>query len=190
MKHIKDSKYQTNLYGKIDETFCLINYCAYSLLSTINYIRDIDENTNGKFYVNNNYYTYTYTDEIGLLKLPSIDYLDEKSKDNNISDMINQMTNLTLYGVSRFIFDNTKYLLLELKDDIFHCDMLDTICTIINSEQLDKFNFIFINSNYYKTEDKNLINMRFFNSDSKEVSDNGIACGICFDYHLYHFVHF
>jgi 2-aminoadipate transaminase len=188
LKHIKDSKYQTNLYGKIDETFCLINYCAYSLLSTINYIRDIDENTNGKFYVNNNYYTYTYTDEIGLLKLPSIDYLDEKSKDNNISDMINQMTNLTLYGVSRFIFDNTKYLLLELKDDIFHCDMLDTICTIINSEQLDKFNFIFINSNYYKTEDKNLINMRFFNSDSKEVSDNGIACGICFDYHLYHFV--
>lgn len=188
LKHIKDSKYQTSIYGKIDETFCLINYCAYSLLSTINYIRDIDENTNGKFYVNNNYYSYTYTDEIGLLKLPSIDYLDDKSKDNIISDMINQMTNLTLYGVSRFIFDNTKYLLLELKDDIFHCDMLDTICTIINSEQSDKFNFIFINSNYYKIDDKNLINMRFFDSDSKEVSDNGIACAICFDYHLYHFV--
>lgn len=188
LKHIKDSKYQTSIYGKIDETFCLINYCAYSLLSTINYIRDIDENTNGKFYVNNNYYSYTYTDEIGLLKLPSIDYLDDKSKDNNISDIINQMTNLTLYGVSRFIFDNTKYLLLELKDDIFYCDMLDTICTIINSEQSDKFNFIFINSNYYKIDDKNLINMRFFNSDSKEVSDNGIACAICFDYHLYHFV--
>ena len=30
--------------------------------------------------------------------------------------------------------------------------------------------------------------MRFFNSDSKEVSDNGIACAVCFDYHLYHFV--
>jgi DNA-binding transcriptional MocR family regulator/dihydrodipicolinate reductase len=188
LKHIKDSKYQTVIYGKIDEKFCLINYCAYSLLSTINYIRDIDENTNGKFYVNNNYYSYTYTDEIGLLKLPSIDYLDDKSKDNTISEMINQMTNLILYGVSRFIFDNTKYLLLELKDNIFNCDMLDTICTIINSDQSDKFNVIFINSNYYKIEDKNLINLRFFDSDSKEVSDNGIACAICFDYHLYHFV--
>jgi hypothetical protein len=88
----------------------------------------------------------------------------------------------------RFIFDNTKYLLLELKDNIFNCDMLDTICTIINSDQSDKFNVIFINSNYYKIEDKNLINLRFFDSDSKEVSDNGIACAICFDYHLYHFV--
>ena len=165
LKHIKDSKYQTSIYGKIDETFCLINYCAYSLLSTINYIRDIDENTNGKFYVNNIYYSYTYTDEIYLLKLPSIDYLEDKTKDNYISDMINQMTNLTLYGVSRFIFDNTKYLLLELKDDIFHCDMLDTICTIINSEQSDKFNFIFINSNYYKIDDKNLINKELKDAD-------------------------
>ena len=102
--------------------------------------------------------------------------------------MINQMTNLILYGVSRFTFDNTNYLLLELKDNIFSYDMLDTISTIINSEQSDKFNIIFINSNYYKTEDKNLINMRFFNSESKEVSDNGIGCAICFDYHLYHFV--
>jgi 2-aminoadipate transaminase len=188
LKHIKDSKYQTIIYGKIDDKFSLINYCAYALLSTINYIKDNDENTNGKFYINNNYYSYTYTDEICLLKLPSIDYLNDKIKDNYISDMINQMTNLTLYGVSRFTYDNTKYLLLELKDNIFSCDMLDTICTIINSEQSEKFNIIFINSNYYKTEDKNLIDMRFFNSDSKEVSDNGIACTICFDYYLYHFV--
>lgn len=191
LKHIKDSKYQTTIYSKIDNKFNSINYCAYSLMSTINYIKEIDENTNGKFYINNNCYSYTYTDEICLLKLPSIEYLNDKTKDNNIiSDMINQMTNLILYGVSRFIFDDTKFLLLELKDNIFSCDMLDTICTIINSEQSydNKFNIIFINSNYYKLEDKNLINMRFFNSDSKEVSDNGIACAICFDYHLYHFV--
>jgi len=30
--------------------------------------------------------------------------------------------------------------------------------------------------------------VRFFSSESKEVTDNGIACTICFDYHLYHFV--
>ena len=29
---------------------------------------------------------------------------------------------------------------------------------------------IFINSHYYNLENKNLINMRFFDSDSKEVS--------------------
>ena len=80
-----------------------------------------------------------------MLKLPSIDYLNEKTKDNSISDMINQMTNLILYGVSRFIFNDTKFLLLELKDNIFNCDMLDTISTIINSEQSydNKFNIIF-----------------------------------------------
>lgn len=188
LKHIKDSKYQTTIYGKIDGKFSLNNYCAYSLMATINYIRDYDENTNGKFYVNNIYYSYTYTDEIYLLKLPSIDYLEDKTKDNYISDMINQMTNLILYGVSRYTFDNTNYLLLELKDNIFSCDMLDTICTIINTEHSDKFNVIFINSNYYKSEDKNIINVRFFSSESKEVTDNGIACTICFDYHLYHFV--
>ena len=190
LKHIKDSKYQTTIYGKIDKNFQLINYCAYSLISTINYIKELDENVNGKFFIDNISYSYTYTDDICLLKLPHVNYLEDKTKDNYISDMINQMTNLILFGVSRYTFENSRYLLLELKDNVFKCDMLDTVCTVINSEQPQdkKFNMIFINSHYYNLENKNLINMRFFDSDSKEVSDNGIGCTIGFDYYLYHFI--
>ncbi len=190
LKHIKDDKYQTQIYGKNNNTFEMIDYCAYSLLTAVNYIRENDEHSSGKFYVDNNQYTYTSSDQFCMIKLPTSTYLEGKSKDNYINEMINQMTNLILFGVSRYTSGNSRYLLLELKDNVFDSDMLDTICTVINSEQQQnkKFNMIFINSNFYTTENKNTINLRFFNTESNEVSDNGIGCAVAFEYFLFHFI--
>jgi hypothetical protein len=125
-----------------------------------------------------------------MVKIPPATYLEEKSKDNYINNIINQMTDLVLYGVSRYTCENSKYLLLELKDNIFEYNMLDTICTIINSEQQTnmKFNIVFINSYFHTSDNKNVINIRFFDTESNEVSDNGIGCTVAFEYYLYHFI--
>ena len=190
LKHIKDDKYQYQIYGKTGKTFDLINYCGYSLLAAVNYIRENDEHSSGKLSIDNTQYAYTSSDKFCMVKLPFASYLESKGIDNHINEVVNQMTNLILFGVSRYICNNVIYLLLEVKDNIFDSDMLDTICTIINSEQEQnkKFNMIFINSNFHTTDNKNIINLRFFDTESNEVSDNGIGCAIAFEYYLYHFI--
>jgi hypothetical protein len=119
------------------------------------YIKEIDENVNGKFYIDNTSYSYTYTDEICLLKLPSVNYLEDKPKDSYISDMINQMTNLILYGVSRYTFENTRYLLLELKDNIFNLEK--------NNTRIFSYSLSYINLKNDKLKSK-------FNIDMREVN--------------------
>jgi len=190
LKHMKDDKYQSQIFAKTNKTFELINYCAYSLLTAVNYIKENNDCESGKFYIDNNQYTFTSIDRFCMVRIPPATYLEEKSKDTYINDMINQMTNLVLYGVSRYTCDNSKYLLLELKDNIFESDILNTICSLINSEQQPnmKFNIVFINSYFHTSENKNVINIRFFDTESNEVSDNGIGCSVAFEYYLYHFI--
>ncbi len=190
LKHNKDANYISYIYSNINNNWEMINYCGYSLLTAVNYIRENNEYESGKFSIDNTTYTFTSSDQFCMVKLPQSTYLDGKKRDNYINDMINQMTDLVLFGVSRYKIGDTKYLLLELKDNIFDADMLDTICTVINSEQGEnnKFNIIFMNSNFYTTHENNTINMRFFDINSNECSDNGTGCSIAFEYYMYHFI--
>ncbi len=189
-----DVKYNCNIYSVKNNTFNKINYCAYSLLVAKKYL---ENKIDGEFIVNNIEYTFDSDSTTGtsIIELPSLNYFDNKSKDESINSIINQMTNLTLFGVSRYEFSGNKYLILEIKDNVFDNanDMLETICTIINSEQPDddKYIITFINIKTFHNNvdtNPNIIYLECFDSASNQkTSEYSVSCLGAIEYWLYHF---
>ena len=171
-----------------------IDYCGYTMGSIAKYIWNNQKVSNGYLQVGNTCYDFEILSKNSItkciIKLPNLNYIDDKEKDNSINDLVYQITNMTLFGVNRYTFNNKKYLILEIKEYILKSDMLGTISTIINADYPtgDKYNVIFINTNYWNQNEGNLT-MRYFDSETnEEISDCAIGCISVFDYYLYNFI--
>ncbi len=193
IKENNDSNYVAHLFSVSNNIIKPIKYCGYTMYALANYISDNYKVPEGIICIENSSFDFktSFEKSIFLVKLPTLTYIDNKKKDNTINDLINQMTNLTLYGVGRYQFNNQKYLILEIKDNIFNSDMLGTICTLINTEHSTntKYNVIFINSYYWDHKIKDSLFMRYFDAETnEEVSDCTIGCVAAFEYYLFHFI--
>jgi len=166
-----------------------IDFCGFSLLKTAYYIKDNYDISSGSLIINNDIINFDETKEYYMISLPCVNYIESNtSTDKLINDIINQMCNFMLFGVGRFTYLNNNYLILEIKQNIFESDMLETISTIINSDlsSTKKYNIIFINT---KSDDFNTLYVRVFNSNNNyEVFNDCIAYSAVIDYYLYHFI--
>lgn len=185
VRELKDSKLEVQLF---DVTFNKINpmsYCGYTLYKLTYYIWDEFDVSEGRMLVDNQPYKFQSTSEYSMVKLPNPIYIDDKKKDNSINELINQISNLTLFGVGRYQINNQKYLVLEIKNNVFNSDMLSTISTVVNAEQSDcKYNVVFVNTKLVGD-----LFMRYYDSETnEEQSDAGLGCVVAFEYYMYHFV--
>jgi DNA-binding transcriptional MocR family regulator/dihydrodipicolinate reductase len=186
-----DSKYFTHLFSVSNNLIKPISYCGYTLYNIVKYIWANYEDCEGKLCVESTQYKFKNSADNSMVKLPSLTYVDNKKNDNSINELINQITNLTLFGVGRYKFNDLRYLILEIKDNIFNSDMLGTISTVINAEQPSnaKYNVVFVNTNYWGQKDNETLFIRYFDSESnEEVSDCTIGCTAVFEYYLFHFI--
>ncbi len=189
----EDSKYTSKLFEISNGQINPIDYCGYTLYKMVNYIYENFDTLEGTIGVDKESYKFKVSldNHNSMVQLPSLSYVEGKKKDSGINDLINQMTNLTLFGVGRYSFGNSNYLVLEIKDNIFNSDMLGTISTIINEEQPNKskYNVVFINTNEWSLKDKGTLYIRYFDSvTNEERTDNTLGCTAAFEYYLFHFV--
>jgi hypothetical protein len=177
VREIKKSNFDIKFFQIINNAIKQINYCGYSMLVASNFITDKYYIRNGNIYINNIQYNFKQNETTHMVSLPTLTYIDNKNKDkdNIIIDIINQTTDLILFGIGRYQFENNYYLVLEIKDNIFELDILGTISTIINNKQPNnlKYNVIFINTNYWLPKDKCSLYMRYFEAETnEETTDN------------------
>lgn len=99
---------------------------------------------------------------------------------NNLSQLINQLTGLNTLGISKYVMV-TKHLIIEIKEELFGLDteIINTICSIINSEGNNLYNISFIN-----ILENNIIRLRYYDSSKgKETDGNVNSCIATFDYY-------
>lgn len=191
VKHIDDDEFAIDIYQQHNSEGKLVNYCGYALMTGLKYILETYETKNGTINTSNATYNYTHTDSHYMMELPSVTYVSSKNQDDQISELISRITNLTLYGVSRYSYESEKYIILEMKEDVLNSEFLDTVCAIISSDLPDNsdYKILFINTSYYTGTAKNQIYLRCYDvSTGLEISDNGIGCVAVMEYYLYHFV--
>ncbi len=191
VKHDGDDDFGVDIYANTNGETKQINYCGYTLLATVGYITNNYETTQGTLTVGNSNYKYKHNDTHLMIEIPTATYIASKNQDEQISELITRVTNLTLFGVSRYSFDSVKYLILEMKEDIMDSEFLDTICAVISSEYPSNkgYKVLFINTSYYTGTNKNQINMRCFDLDSgNEICDNALGCSAVTEYYLFHFI--
>ncbi len=194
IKKEENNKYKTFVFSTKDNKINKIPFCAYSLFVANKYINDqlgLDSNIDGDFIVNNKEYSFESYDGMKMIELPSLEYYDAKLNDDSINNIITQMTNLTLYGIGRYEFANQKYLILEIKDNIYETDMLETISTVINSEQADndKYVIAFINvlSSAFDANN-NVIYLECFDPETNQkTSEYSGCCMGAAEFWIYHF---
>ena len=134
---------------------------------------------------------YKHNDNHIMIELPNITYVASKEQDEQISELISRVTNLTLFGISRYSFGSDKFIILEIKENIMESEFLDTICAIISSDlpNNSEYKILFINTSYYTDINKNQINLRCYDICSGlEISDNAVGCASAMEYYMYHFI--
>lgn len=191
LKHIGDDNFQIDIYKNSNCQINPINYCGYTLLTTVGYICSNYETNQGTLSIGNEEYKYKNNETHIMVELPVVKYIASKNQDEQISELICRVTNLTLFGVSRYGFGSNKYLILEMKEDIMDSTVLDTICAVISSEFSDNtgYKVLFINTSYYTGTNKNQISMRCFDLNSgSEINDDGLGCSCMMEYYLFHFI--
>lgn len=166
-----------------------INYCYKTLINMVSYIND-NYQDEGVVYINNDSYNFKYskTTSNAMIELPILDFVDnKKSVDKMIHNIINEMTNMTLLGIGKYKYNDMNYIVLEIKEDILDCDMLDSITTIINDTT--KYNIAYMSYNETET---NSVYLRCFDSNTNTEIDNSMLCSYLFscvhDYYLFHFM--
>jgi len=183
LKDNKNNSFDVKLYKK-EATLVPINYDIQVLSVLSNYIRDNYCLETIIFNINNNSYNFMYKKDSLWAELPPMEYV--KKSDDSIQELITMTTNMSLLGVCRYKYDDSYYLVLEVRDSVLAGDMLDTISTLINCNNLDsddiKYNIIFLNHNY-----NNTIDIRFFNTMSVENTNDCYSYVAAFEYYMYHF---
>ncbi len=191
--HTDDDEFSVSIY-KPTQTQTkpkYINYCGYALMSVCKYILDTYDTTAGNIIVNKYAYGYTQTNNNLMIELPEVKYILNKDQDDEISELILRISNLTLFGVSRYVFNTEKYLILEMKENVFHSDFFETICAVICSDlsEYSNYRMIFINTSFYTGPNKNQVNMRCYDGLTQmEITDDTIGFSALMEYYLYHFV--
>lgn len=191
--HCADNdKYFVDIYSKInDNEMKLSCFCGFTMLCSIEYIIDTYDTKAGSVVFQNTSYKYKHEDNRLMIELPNVKYITSREQDEHISTLITRVTDLTLFGISRYTFNAEKFIILEMKENIMESEYLHIICAVINSDLPDnsEYKILFINTSNYKDINKNLINLRCYDiSTGLEVSDNGIGCSAIMEYYLYHFI--
>lgn len=124
-------------------------------------------------------YKFKNMNNMVMICIPDVEYVNENN--DNISEMIHTMTDLTLLGINKYIGDSN-YLVLEIKEDVLENQMLDTVSMLINSDNENK-QIIFINYNEYE---ENTFNVRIFDSNTENYNNMETYSAI-FEYYLYNF---
>ncbi len=166
-----------------------LNYCAYTLLGCIDVIQETYdiEDSEDNIVINGEKYLFKVKNTHKMVELPNVEHIThDKNSDEIISSTVTELTNLLVYGISRYEYKNKKYLIVELKDNVLECDILDTVCALINSDQ--SFTTIFINPFYNKVSNKHSFTIRIFNENSQEIDDNGIYTSVAIEYYMFHFI--
>lgn len=206
IRELDDCEFNARVF-KIKPSVEELEYCGISLLEATKLITEFEGynssyiNVGGTHYkyisscdINTNYYNpNSYPDKPGekpeykMIELPFMNYLASAKNDNSVEEIISQMTNITLFGVGRYSYANRKYLVLEIRDNVFESDMLETITTVINSYQKEnsKYHVIFINALSNKT---NYISVRCFDTNSMEQTNELFMIAACLDYYQFHFI--
>jgi DNA-binding transcriptional MocR family regulator/dihydrodipicolinate reductase len=190
LNEIEDGKYNGNIYD-LKNDIKKMDYCGYSLMAVAKYLKENNDLNSSTIVIDDNDYIVCDDDKHVMVSLPIVTYQKNNTvKDNSISEIISQMTILLLYGIGRYSSDNNNYLILEIKENILHSDMLGTIATIINSEQPsdNKFTIIFINP-IYSTLNKNGVFIRMFDPiNNEEIYNDSIGFSAVLEYYMFHFV--
>jgi DNA-binding transcriptional MocR family regulator/dihydrodipicolinate reductase len=202
LRELDDCEFNARIF-KVKPSVEELEYCGISLLEATKLITDFEGYDSSYINVGDTHYKYISSSKINtnsndetnsgnkpeykMIELPFMSYLAGSKNDNSIEEIIGQMTNMTLYGIGRYSFANKKYLVLEIKDNVFESDMLETISTIINTYQKEnsKYSVIFINTFSHKL---NYISVRCFDTDSVEQTNNMFMIASCLDYYQFHFV--
>jgi DNA-binding transcriptional MocR family regulator len=180
-----DNKFSALIYQIKNNNFKQIEYCGYSLMATINYIRDNLNVSEGEISVDNIKSKFKIDNKYKMLKLPENDHIN--SNNDSITNLISEMTPLTLLGISKYSIDNvsTNILIVEINDNVFESNMLDTISSIIYSELTPNYLIAFIKCH----KESNKIDMRCFDYNSEELDSDMCLCSmIAVDYYIYHFI--
>jgi 2-aminoadipate transaminase len=186
--YINNNICNCSFYQIINSNIYNIKYCGYTAMEITKLLIKYYKITDGYLEIDNNKYRFKDDKENYMLKLPIVNTIESNSKDNDINILIQQISNITLLGISRYRYENNNYLVCEVKNNIFKIDMLQTIATIINTELSNKFNIIFINSNHWNS-DKGTLSIRFFNqNNNEETSDNIFGCICGLEYYMYNFI--
>ena len=191
VKHDGDDNFQIDIYKNTNGETKQIDYCGYTLLTTVGYICTNYETTQGTLSIGNEIYRYKTNDTHVMVELPTVTYIDAKDQDEQISELIYRISNLTLFGVCRYGLGSVKYLILEMKEDVMDSQILDTICAIISSEFSNNtgYRVLFINTSHYTSVNKNQISMRCFDLNSgNEINDDALGCSCVMEYYMFHFI--
>jgi hypothetical protein len=179
----KNNSFDVKIYKK-EAKLIPIYYDIEVLYVLSNYIRDNYYLETIVFNIDNYTYDFKYKKDSLWVELPLMEYV--KKSDDSIHELIAMTTNLSLLGVCRYKYNNSYYMVLEIRDNVLTGDMLDTISTLINynlTESDDiKYNIIFLNNNY-----NNTIDIRFFNTLSVESTNDCYSYIAAFEYYIYHF---
>jgi DNA-binding transcriptional MocR family regulator len=179
---IKDNNsiYKIEIYKIPNKTS--INYCIDTMLETVKYIENKFDCNNGIIEVNNYQYQFKIMNQNHMIEIPYVDYNNDKSNNDNVSEIINTMTNLFLLGICRYKYCNDNYLILEIKNNVLEIDILDTITTLINDIDNNK-SIIFVSYN-----NTNSINIRVLDiNTNKEIDNDIIIFSSVMEYYIYHF---
>lgn len=198
LKELEDCEFDARVFNvkpNIEE----LEYCGISLLEATKLITEYEGYDSNYINMGGTHYKYISTTGINtletnsgekpeykMIELPFMNYLAGTKNDNSIEEIISQMTNMTLFGIGRYYYANRKYLVLEIRDNVFESDMLETISTVINTYQKEnaKYNIVFVNTFTTKT---NYISVRCFDTNSVEQTNDMFMIAACLDYYYFHF---
>lgn len=161
-----------------------ISYCSSILLNLLKYIKINNIVSDGIIMINSDQYDFKINNDMYMLALPSITYTDINDSDM-ISELINDMTNITLLGISQYDENKINYLVLEIKDNVFDSETLETLTTLstlINDITMKQHIIIFIN---YDERTNNTINIVSF--DGIKIIYNDMIVRATAEYYIYHF---
>ena len=179
IKENKKKEYNVNIF-KVSQELIKLDYCYISLFDTIQYIKEELECLDGNICIDDEMYNFKSNDDKVMIELPCIKYI--KSINNTITELFHTMTNIMLCGLSEY----SNHILLEIKEDNFDNDMLETIATLINHDNLN--NIVFIN---YDIFDDTIVDMICFDANTNkkmDISSNfSYIYHMVFDYYKYHF---
>ena len=194
LRFVDDDKFSIDIYSKTKDSeseMKLSGYCGYTISASVKYILDAYDTKEGNIVFENINYKYKHNETHFMIQLPNVSYMSSKEQDEEIFELINRVTNLTLYGISRYSFGSDKYIILEMKENIMDSEFLDTICAIISSDLPNNsgYKILFINTSYYTDINTNQINLRCYDICSGlEISDSAIGCVSAMEYYMYHFI--
>jgi hypothetical protein len=154
LRQQKKKEFEVTLYNSMTH----VNYCLECLRFVKNYINDEYNINSGKIIIGDMIYIFN---DIHIM-LPLVNH--DNMNNENINNIVTQMTNLTLSGVSQYSTTENKYYIIDLDDDIMTLDILETLSSLINDMEDEKYVLIYINSNeecYMRVFDMNNIEIKY-----------------------------